>query len=116
MAYHRQAEDPNTPKEMLIQFACSDDWRIRYLVAGNSSTPLDALNWLADDANENVRYGVAYNPSTSAETLTKLAIAKIGDIRYWVLQHVNTPELVKLYLRNPDFAGLTLTEFLSCIR
>jgi hypothetical protein len=80
-------------------------------------TPPDVLANIANDAKSMhwlIRRGLAQNPNTPAEVLIKLATeACAEDIRFYVEHHRNTPDLVKLWLKNPDFAGLTLVEFLE---
>jgi hypothetical protein len=82
-------------------------------LASNPNTSHEMLAVLACDENAGVRYRVARNPNASGVILTRLAGDESWGIRYFVEQHPNTPELVKLYLNNPDFAGLTLAEFLA---
>jgi hypothetical protein len=82
-------------------------------LASNPNTSHKMLDILACDENAGVRYRIARNPNTPGVILTKLAGDESWGIRYFVEKHPNTPELVKLYLNNPDFAGLTLAEFLA---
>jgi hypothetical protein len=82
-------------------------------VAKDPSTSERKLAELANDENATVRFEVACNPNTTPRTLIKLAEDVSRGVRLGVEQNPNTPELVKLYLKNPNFAGLTLKEFLA---
>ena len=81
-------------------------------MAVNISSYAKALDEAAD---YRIRYWVAQNPNTPAETLIKLASDKEAFIRWRVAQNPNLPEAVRFWLKNPDFAGLTLEEFIRLI-
>jgi hypothetical protein len=114
LAYQKLAWDLRTPAETLAILA-GDEYvdYIRRAVAYNPNTPAEVLVRLARDVDFDIRMGVACNTNTPAEALTHLAGDKDGNIRWEVTWNPNTPELVKLYLKNPDFAELTLEEFLN---
>ena len=111
------AENPNTPKDILIKLSGDEDGDVRKRVAGNSNTPKDILVKLSEDETGDVREAVAENPnrpegvytrkekreltgnpSTPKDILVKLSEDKNESIRRGVAENPNTPKdiLIKL--------------------
>jgi hypothetical protein len=81
-----QAQDPNTPPEVLATLATSNEAEVRYCVAGNPSTPAAVLEALARDEGNFEQFGdgndfhdyfvydrALRNPSLPIEALQRLA-------------------------------------------
>jgi hypothetical protein len=109
----RRAYSLSTPAEELIKYAYHNYVVVRYWLARNLKAPPEALHILCKDKDRDVRRAVVHNANITADVLTSLAGDSDETIRWEVAHNPSTPELVKLYLKNPDFAGLTLTEFLT---
>ena len=136
-----QVRDPETSPEVLAELSKSDNDDIRYWIPWNANTPTDILLEYADcndeniiygltccqtarpavlaklvnHANETVKYWVAGNTHTPAESLIKLAECGPNYIKNVVAKNPNTPEIVKLWLNNGGYAGLTLVEFIDSV-
>jgi len=61
------------------------------------------------------RYYAAQSPDTSVERLANLAEDKNEGIRWVVAHNPNTPRIVKLWLNNDGYAGMSLAEFMENI-
>jgi Leucine rich repeat variant len=81
----------------------------------NTFTPPETLMKLADDDNVAVRWGVAHNTSTPPETLMKLAADEDMYVRLNVLKNPNCPEVIKIWLNNGGYAGLSIDEFAGMV-
>ena len=68
-----QAQNPNTPQEVLSILATDENWRVRYWVARNSNTSSETLQVLATDEDTGVRYWAARHPN-STELIRRLVL------------------------------------------
>lgn len=107
------AWDPYTPAVILAKLSTSHLGRVRAGVAWNPNTSAETLLLMVHDPSWYVRSSIAEHKNTSAEALVFLAEDEDTSVRCRVMENPNTPELVKFWLRNSGFAGLTLKEFLS---
>ena len=69
MTKERQAQNPNTPTEILTLLARDKDEDVRWRVAQNPNTPPEILTILARDVDEVVRYWVERNPNSTREVI-----------------------------------------------
>lgn len=84
-----QAQNSNTPLDVLTKLANDEDKDVRKAVANNPKTPPDILTKLASDENPEIRRTVATNQNTPLQTLNKLA----GDkVRSAVANNPNVPK------------------------
>lgn len=67
------ARNKNIPYDLMEICAASDDDRLRYFIAGNSSATKNVLTKLACDKNRNIRQQVANNSNTSSQIIEQLA-------------------------------------------
>src|SRR3990167_6954 len=102
----RQAQDRDTPAEVLALLAQDQNADVRYNVALNTSTSPEALTLLAQDQDADVRYYVAQNTSTPAEVLTLLAQDQGADVRYSVAQNTSTPPEALALLAQDQYADV----------
>ena len=104
-----QAQNPNTPPEVLAKLATSDEAEVRYCVAGNPSTPAEVLESLARDESNFEEFGdgndfhdyfvydrALRNPSLPIKALERLA-ARDHDY----LQGLAAKELQERLARRP---------------
>jgi hypothetical protein len=101
----------DTNPYILAELSRHKDEDVRYEIANNPNTPKDILAYLAIDMDWSIRCAIARNQNSSVETLIHLAESEDADVLHRVANNPSTPEMVKLYLKNPGFAGLTLAEF-----
>jgi hypothetical protein len=78
----------------------------------HDTTP-EELAELAESEDYLVRRRVAQNPNTSVETLIRLIEDKDDSVHMWARSNKNTPEIVRTWLDNGGFAGMTLAEFIE---
>lgn len=115
--------DHSKNPDVLSELADSPLPGIRYRVAGNPHTPRHIMAKLAQDPDSNVRWRLAYNYWTPPDILTAVAdscmslpdlcMSSEKPIRRRLIDNPNTPEPVKIWLRNDGYAGLPLREFLE---
>jgi len=106
-------QDAHTPHEVLDNLANNPRWDIRYYVAWNPNTSVETLDKLYNDEIWEIQYRVASHPNALAKTLTKLAESPSKSIRLVVAEHPNCPTLIRLWLADDGYAGLSLAEFLE---
>src|SRR3990167_5870791 len=99
----RQAQDRDTPAEVLALLAQDQNADVRRNVARNTSATQQVLTLLAQDKDVYVRCYVAQSTSTSPEALVLLAQDKDADVRYNVAQNTSTPaEVLTLLAQDQD--------------
>jgi hypothetical protein len=93
--HKKQAQDPNTPIEMLTELSKSDYPYVRCLVSQNMSTPVEILIGLSKDERWLVRSYVALNTNTPIQTLIELSEDN-EEVRFDVASNPNLPfEIVR---------------------
>ena len=113
LPYVIQALSKYIPPEMLDELANNESPFVRQCVASNESATVEILDKLAEDTDMCIKFQVAINPNTSGETLTKLADNEDLSLKKIVAANTSCPELVRLWINNGGFAGLTLAEFIE---
>jgi hypothetical protein len=108
------ARHPNADQETLQYLANDADYDVQYEVVMNPKASAHTLDWIAKHTNDwSIREKLAMNRRTPIPALIHMAKLKDSILIDMLINNPNTPELVKLWLKNPDFAGLTLDEFLK---
>ena len=68
-----EANNSNTPPEVLEDLSRDEDYRVREAVAKNPNTSPEILENLSHDEDQFVREAVAYNSNTPPEVLENLS-------------------------------------------
>jgi sulfur relay (sulfurtransferase) DsrC/TusE family protein len=101
----RQATDPNTPADVLVELAKSTNWKIRWAIAKNPSTPADTLVDLSNDTDWEVRVTTLTNPNIPVHILNTHAEEVNEGQYYYIATNIAAPVsvLIKLIENSDEF-------------
>lgn len=108
----RIAENPKTPRRILMQLAEDVRYTVRNAVAENSAAPARILLTLSDDPDSVVRTSVAENPKTPPDALAQLSRKRDWGTRMGVAENLNTPpaSLAALMQDKDEFIAAAATK------